>query len=380
MIDNRVMILHNIISPYKTLIFNKLYQQYEDMKVVYISETEAIREWHIDREELHFPHDIMFSGSLENVKQFRAAIRTWKTLQKFNPDIVIIGGYNYVSYLIGFCWAKFKGKRIILWSASNNEDRSRYFLKEKLKSYIVRKFDAANVYGSKSRDYLLKLGIEPRRVFIKGNSTDNKFYSAGTMRHRVCKRRLCREAGLPENNFLFIGRFSQEKNILSLLEAYEKLLTNSITSWGLILVGNGPQRLEIEKYIERHDLKNVHLPGFKQRDDVVRYLAMSDVFILPSISEPWGLVVNEAMASGLPVIVSKNCGCYPDLIKEGANGFSFDPYDIDELSRLMMEFVNGNCDIRGMREQSTEIIKEYTPENAARVLLETIKFVMNQEQ
>jgi len=113
-------------------------------------------------------------------------------------------------------------------------------------------------------------------------------------------------------NIIYVGRFSKEKNLLFLLSAYKKLNTDD---WGFILVGNGPQYQKLNDFINKNSICNVFLPGFKQKGEIPQYLAVSDVFILASISEPWGLVVNEAMAAGLPVLISKRCGCYSDLIK-----------------------------------------------------------------
>ena len=189
---------------------------------------------------------------------------------------------------------------------------------------------------------------------------------------------MCNQYGLSLRNFLFVGRFSPEKNIICLLEAFRKLRAHG-SDWGLILVGNGPQKEEIEKYMNEHDIKNVYLSGFRQKQEIVNFYAVSDVFVLPSTYEPWGLVVNEAMASGLPVLVSKKCGCYPDLIKEGINGFSFDPYDTNQLSVLMGKMAKGNYDLEKMGQAAIDTISDYTPERAARVIKETIENLLQEQ-
>ncbi len=375
----RVVILHNIISPYKTLLFNALNKVMDDFKVLYISETEHRREWVINKDELRFPYEVMFKVPADEISAAKLFKETLRRLNRLKPEILIIGGYSYASCWAGFFWAKFNRKKIILWSASNEEDRTRLFIKEKIKSIFIKNCDAANVYGIKSKEYIVKLGMNKNRIFIKGNTSDNAFYYNETMKQKVKRKLLCDQFGIPFRNFLYIGRFSPEKNILTLLEAYRRLKADG-SDWGLILVGNGPQKSEVESYIQRHSIKDVFLPGFKQKEEIPVYLAVSDVFILPSISEPWGLVVNEAMAAGLPVLVSKRCGCYPDLIKEGFNGFSFDPFNIQELYILMKNVVEGKYDLESMGKASLDIIKDYTPENAAKIIVETIKFVINSKK
>ena len=100
----------------------------------------------------------------------------------------------------------------------------------------------------------------------------------------------------------------------------------------------------------------MHFPGFKQADEFPNYYGLRvSLFIPSSHFEQWGLVVNEAMASGLPVLVSKACGCTSDLVQEGINGFTFDPYDVDGLARFMVRISSGEVDLQAMGEASQQI-------------------------
>lgn len=377
--DTNIVIIHNIISPYKTFLFNELHEICHNLKVLYMAETEVSREWTVNRDKLNFPYEVMFSGRVDEVRILRVIIKTWKRLTILNPDVLIIGGYSYPAYWAGFFWAKLFRKKIILWSSSNKEDRRRFFLKEKLKGFFIRRCDAANVYGKKSKDYLVKFGMKKNTVLIMGNTTDNSFYHNETIKLKEKRDELCNQFGIPPHNFLYIGRFSQEKNVLYLLAAFNELAPEH-SDWGLILVGNGPQKNKIVDYIKINDIKNVYMPGFKQKQEIPQYLAASDVLILPSISEPWGLVVNEAMASGLPVLVSKQCGCYPDIVKEEVNGFSFDPFNNKELFFIMKNITDKKHDLEKMGENSLEIIKDYTPKRAANIILDTINFVLKKQE
>jgi glycosyltransferase involved in cell wall biosynthesis len=376
---HKIVILHNIISPYKTLLFNSLYKVSNDLKVLYISETERRREWNIKKDELEFPYEIMFKVPVDEVPTVSLFKRSWKRLNVLNPEVLIIDGYSYASCWAGIFWAEVKGKKIILWSSSNKDDYKRVFYKEFVKRFFVKRCNAYNVYGTRSKEYLLKLGAEKDKVFIVGNNTDNDFFFNETMKLKGEKVVLCQQMGIPLHNFLYVGRFSAEKNILHLLDTYKRLVDKNITDWGLILVGNGPQKEECESYIKKYALKNVLMPDFKQKEELPLYLALSDVFILPSISETWGLVVNEVMAAGLPVLVSRKCGCYPDLVKEEINGFSFDPYDEFALTDLMHKIIQGRVDLEYLGKNSLEIIKEFTPERAARIISNTIEFVQEKE-
>lgn len=371
MSNYKIIILHNIISPYKTLLFNELYKLCNDIKILYMAEKESNREWEIKKDELKFPYEIMFKEVLDDVSPLTIAIETWKRLNTLNPDVLIMCGYSYVSYWAGLFWAKKNKKKIILWSASNEDDHKRVFYKEFIKSFFVRRCDAYSVYGKRSRDYLIKLGAKEDKIFIVGTNTDNDFYYNETMKWRKERSTLVKNFGIPERNFLYIGRFSHEKNILRLLDAYRDLKCGE--EWGLILLGSGPQKEEIERYIEAYQIKNVFMPGFKQKEEIPQYLAVSDVLVLPSVSEPWGLVVNEAMACGLPVLVSHRCGCVPELVHPGINGYMFDPFNIDEIAYYMTHISSGEVELKSMGEASKRIITNYTPEAWAKALKDCIE-------
>ena len=375
----KVFILTNIISPYKSFLFNALNKLGEiDFKVFYVAETEKIREWKVDR-NLEFSYEVMFEGKIDDVNFLALCFKTWRKLTQFKPDIIIIDGYSYSACWTAFLWAKVKSRPVILWSSSNKEDRTRGYIKENIKKFLVSRCNAANVYGTKSANYLVGLGLSRGKIFIMGNVTDNDYYYKETKKFRVKKEILCKEMNIPPRNFLYIGRFSPEKNLLFLLKSFRRISrSEKVRSWGLILVGDGPQKKEIENFIRDNNIENVFLPGFKQKEEIPKYLAVSDVFILPSVSESWGLVVNEAMAAGLPVLVSRKCGCYPDLIEEGVNGFSFDPYNVNELSKLMKEISQGRFDLSSMGKESLKKVKRYTPEKAVEVILDTINFVIEQ--
>jgi len=118
------------------------------------------------------------------------------------------------------------------------------------------------------------------------------------------------------------------------------------------------------------------MPGFKQKEELPKYLAVSDVFVLPSVSEGWGLVVNEAMAAGLPILISKKCGCSQELVEDGKNGFSFDPQDTNELLRLMLDIADGKYDLKVMGENSLRIINKFKPELVVPMIAQIIKSIL----
>ena len=234
----------------------------------------------------------------------------------------------------------------ILMSESNEFDvpgRSRF--KEFCKRQIVRLFSSALAGGNSHSEYLRNLGMSWERIFQGYDCVDNSFFAAGAQKAKADE--LSRESyGLPEEYFLACARFIAKKNLFTLIEAYAryresfKNLTQNgrgDSPWKLVLLGSGPLHSDLVDLVQKLGLQTeVVFPGFKQCEELPVYYAFAKAFIHASTVEQWGLVVNEAMACGLPVLVSNRCGCAGDLVQPGVNGFTFDPYDVQELAALMV--------------------------------------------
>ena len=202
--------------------------------------------------------------------------------------------------------------------------------------------------------------------------------------------------------FLASNRFIEKKNLFRLLEAYAGYLKSfqfSVSSfqqrnnganpadagngtpWDLCLLGDGELKPQLLAHCEKlglHAIEStpwetvpptanrqpptVFFPGFRQYDELPRFYAHAGAFVHGSTTEQWGLVVNEAMASGLPVIVSNRCGCARDLVQDGVNGFTFDPYDVDQLARAMLRISAFNCPLSDFGAASARIIGDWGPE------------------
>jgi glycosyltransferase involved in cell wall biosynthesis len=138
-----------------------------------------------------------------------------------------------------------------------------------------------------------------------------------------------------------------------------------------VLVGSGPQETELRA--QAKELRGVVFSGFQQKDTLPAYFGLASCLVLPSISEPWGLVVNEAMAAGLPVLVSYRCGCVPELVQHGVNGYLCDPFDTEEMTQFLGVMSSETADAEKMGEASRRIVAQYTPETWAQTLAECIE-------
>jgi glycosyltransferase involved in cell wall biosynthesis len=266
-------------------------------------------------------------------------------------------------------------------SDSALHDEARRRAPEAIKARVVRLFGSALVGGMPHRDYASVLGLAPEAIFDGYDVVDNDHFARGARQARVARQRWRARLGLPERYFLASGRFVAKKNLLRLLEAYAGFRRRAAGDhWHLVLLGDGELRAEIERRIARADLAGrVMLAGFKQYEELPGYYGLANAFVHASTTEQWGLVVNEAMASGLPVIVSERCGCVPDLVEDGVNGFTFDPYAVQALAALMQRVAAMTEERRAaMARAGQRIIANWGPERFADGLMQAVQAALGQ--
>jgi glycosyltransferase involved in cell wall biosynthesis len=297
----------------------------------------------------------------------------WSALEQAKPDVVAVNGWNNFGSLVAANCCLHRGTPMVVMSESARQDAPRQWWKEMFKRRIVNVYSAALVGGQRHVEYLAELGMSRERIFTGYDVVDNCYFrqKAEEVRNQNSEVRL--KYGLPENYFLASARFMPKKNLPTLIGAYAKYRHKSEVRgqrsevrgnepWHLVLLGDGPLRADLCRLIS--DLRfeaHVRLPGFKEYDELPIYYALAKAFVHASTTEQWGLVVNEAIASGLPVIVSEQCGCVPELVQ--GNGFTFDPFNEDELAARLFEMASLSDEERGrLGDVSYRISLNFAPE------------------
>jgi glycosyltransferase involved in cell wall biosynthesis len=283
--------------------------------------------------------------AVEHVRDSIAA-----SLDRLRPSVVFINGWAERGAFAGLRWCQRTGTPAVVMSESSRTDSiwddrqpdpgrpiRRPWWRDAVKRRIVRQFSAALVGGAPHREYIVDLGVPPDRVFDGYDVVDNDYYAARADAARADTPALRAKYALPEHYFLASARFIPKKNLARLVRAFAAYRSAAgPDAWHLALLGDGPEKPELLRLIDEFNLADaVHLPGFKPFADLPTFYGLAGAFIHASTTEQWGLVVNEAMAAGLPVIVSRTCGCAPDLVTDEVTGFTFDPYDEIALARLM---------------------------------------------
>lgn len=290
----------------------------------------------------------------------------FNALDELAPDAVAINGYGFRDSRICLDWCTSRETKAILMTETTAADKPRTWLREVAKRLLLRRFDVAICGGRRHRDYLLSLGTAPYRVFTKYDVVDNAYFSSPPRMDAQASAL----PGLddPRPFFLSSNRFIARKNLRNLLHAYARYRSASPDGWRLVLLGSGEQEAELRKLAADLAVPDVTFAGFRQIEELPFYYASAGCFIHPALTEPWGLVVNEAMAAGLPVIVSAGAGCADDLVEQGSNGFVFDPADVNDLARCMTTLAADAGLQTRMRARSREIISAWTVHDFAKEL------------
>jgi glycosyltransferase involved in cell wall biosynthesis len=295
------------------------------------------------------------------------ASRVRETLGRHQPAAVAIPGWSDKSALAALAWCLESGTPAIVMSESQSRDEARRWTREAVKRRVVSLCSTGLAGGRPHVDYLAALGMPRDRIFTGYDVVDNEYFAAASEAARLQAPARREQLGLPEKYFLASSRFLAKKNLRRLLEAYagyRKLAPAD--AWKLVLLGDGPLREELMQQREALGLgTEVLLPGFQQYQELPAYYGLADAFVHASTTEQWGLVVNEAMACGLPVLVSDHCGCVPDLVVNGRNGFTFDPQHVPSLTERFVQLAGGVHDLNAMGRASREIIARWSPRTFA---------------
>lgn len=285
-------------------------------------------------------------------------------LDQLNPDVVVVPGWGHNFARTALQWSRRHRKPAILMCESKKDDAPRNVVKELWKKHrYVRNFDAAIVGGRKHAEYLVELGMPRDRVFFGYDVVDTTHLAKEVDRIRSSSEP--RPNGIPKSNFIVsVNRFIDRKNLGTLIDAFADSAKTNGHNWDLVLVGGGETEADLRLKAEQTGLGDrIHFPGFLSYSDVPMWYAHAGIFVHPARAEQWGLVVNEAMAAELPIILSNACGCYPDLIEEGQSGLSFSPNAPSELSEKLTALIEAPDLRRSMAIRSRQIISErYSPD------------------
>lgn len=282
----------------------------------------------------------------------------YSTLDRIQPDAVAITSYSGYDAQAALMWCRRRHRVAILMSDSKADDKLRAGWMEQLKQRIVKQFDAGVVAGSKSLAYYRSLGLLEEALFTPLDVVENTFFAQPVPPSEA------RHPGLEDGSpfFLVVARLLKVKNLPRLLDAYYTYRERSSTPWRLVIVGDGPEKAALKAHQQQIGVRGVTWAGFQQIEALPAYYQKAHALVHPALKDTWGLVVNEAMAAGTPVVVSMQTGCTVDLVTDGVNGIVFDAQDTASLTRALHRMQEATTAERSAWvQQSKTIVADYTP-------------------
>jgi 1,2-diacylglycerol 3-alpha-glucosyltransferase len=303
----------------------------------------------------------LFSGkSYRALSPYTIHATAFRALENIQPDVVIAPATPFPSGMASVKYSLNHKSLMIMMDDAWEDSDKRGIIVTEAKKIIHKNIDAAFIPAPSHASYYVKMGFPLDRIFYGVDVVDNDFFStrAEAARQRADSLRVALD--LPLQYFIFVGRFIERKGITTLLDAYRRYAALGPKSrWGLVLIGEGDEHQHYQEQMK--DFPEVKFAGSQFSEQLCQYYGLASAFILTSVIETWGLVVNEAMASHLPVLVSKGCGACRSLVEEGGNGWTFGVGNAEVLSQLMFRMSEMPADrLRAMGVRSKEIIAHWS--------------------
>ena len=291
--------------------------------------------WREGSDGTGFSKITLFPGEVrQKIGTLRCALRIIATCLRIRARHVFLCNYEAPAIFLSAIALRLLGRHVVVMQDSKFDDKQRHIGFELFKSILYSPYHAALAAGQRTRGYLRFLGFRDERVFVGYDtiSVERVRRMAGTE---------AAPSGIPhaERHFTIIARFIAKKNIALALEAYAAYLADRShrrPPRPLYLCGSGELEPALRKKAEELRLEHVHFCGYLSEEEVARMLGSTLALILPSIEEQHGLVVNEALAMGVPILLSDNCGARDLLVRSGVNGYVFEPDNAAGLANFMI--------------------------------------------
>lgn len=360
----KVLFMTNIPSPYRVDFFNE-WGKFCELTVVFTDKFYAHRDksW----QDFHFDN---FKGVFLKGKTFRGyrfCFEIKKVIKNGNFDKIICADFTSPTGMIAIRYMRKKKIKYWLESDGGFAKNGKGF-KEKLKKYLIKGAEGYLSTGKAHDEYYLTYGAKKERIHRYPFTSIHESYVEKSTSSAEEKLALREKLQIPEEKVvLAVGRFIPIKGFDILIKAAAWLPKDV----GFYFVGGMPTA-EYLALREKNNLFNVHFVGFKDKQTLKEYYRAADVFVLPTRGDVWGLVVNEAMANGLPVITTDKCVAGLELVKEGKNGYLVPTDDVKALKQAIEKIFAAQENVELMGEKSLALIGNYTIESMVKRHLELL--------
>ena len=371
-----VVYWNNIPAPYMVERFNALADRDAfEFEAWFNDRIEADRSWAVDEAAWRFRHRYLPATRLFG------RTRHWPLPVLCRRPDLLVSLYAEPAFLGGWVLAKLLGAKTA-FRVLMTHDRwvSRHPVKEALKRFLFQRVDAIETPGTEGKAFAMHYGAPAERIFFATHTVDIPHFHSAVSATRPERGALRHKIGLEGTTFIYVGRLWWGKGVNYLLDAFESVQRQSADPVSLLLVGDGPDEAKLRQASAERGIRNVVFAGFQQKPELPRYYALADVFVFPTLGDPYGLVVDEAMACGLPVISTAAAGEIRDRVEEGVNGYIVPPEDSVALAERMLHLVQTPDLIAQMGVVSHEKIQGHTPEKWAEDFERIVRVLVQKER
>lgn len=370
MIEARVALLTNFIPPYRVPVLKRLTERVREFRIFVSTNMESDRLWvgnhaglpvtiqrsltlkgvlrhglgYIDRRDVHIPYDTLFQ------------------LIKFHPDVIISGELG-VRTTLAMTYAVVTGSKLVIWATlSERTEAARGLLRRALRRALFPRAHRVLVNGESGRRYVQRFGVPPEKVICVPQSS-----------RLVSQKHLYSFFQGGPGRLLYVGYLEQLKGLAPFVAVLSRWCEQHVSRRVVLtVVGEGPVRTQLESMHPPANL-SVNLIGNVGYEQVAAYYRAADLFVFPTLGDEWGLVVNEALASGLPVVGSVYSQAVEELVRTGENGWTFAPDEPESMSRALDDALSADePTLTKMREAAKKSVEWLTPEYTAERILEAI--------
>lgn len=353
----RIALLTEIPAPFRIPLFNALAANPDvDLRVLFLSEEDPRRtHYRMYTEEFAFDWRILRGRELVHGSRWFVVNRgVLRAIRSFRPEVLIVGGWNQTTYWIAALYAHVLRVPMLCWveSTVRDERRTTFPTFESARKVFARLSSGFLVPGQASARYVRSLGSGGKPVAVAPNAVDQTIFGDRVAEARRDREALRAQLGLNRCTVLFVGRLDAVKSLDTLLDAMHGVDAD------LVLIGAG----ELEDELRAQAPPNARFVGALDRDELPPWYAAADVFVLPSRSEQWGMVLNEAASAGLPIVTSDAPGAAYDLVDDGVSGIRYPAGDVAALQAALAKVAGNEAWRRRAGERSLQLAALHTPE------------------
>jgi glycosyltransferase involved in cell wall biosynthesis len=358
------VLITNIPNPYRVPLFNELSKQLKNdnihLKIIFANKTYKRRLFQLNESDFQFDYTFLDNEAItvgnNNENTYFTYKGLYQQLKNEKPDSIIVSGFSSATVKV-FLYSLINRTPYIIWNGSiAKKGRKDSFIRTLQRKLLTQFAKAFIAYGTKAKSYLMSIGAADEKVFIATNTVDTSFFETAT---NECRQSIHND-GL--NHFLYLGYLVPRKNVGLLIDIANELKQKR-NDFCIDIIGDGESREQLELKVKNLDLcEFVKFHGFKQKNELPSYFANTKALLFQTDFDIWGLVLNEAMAAGVPCLSSANAGASNDLIQNGHNGFVVDyenkadiiekinfiienPEKATEMGKRASEFMHANANV-----------------------------------